>query len=98
MAFALEAFSIYSEVIISEWKMFVPEGKAVRSAVESHPHAAGSAGSSASQGAGRTRGDGAAAQGRRPTAQPAARPVGHRPAGSKPALLAPPGKRKAQTA
>lgn len=35
MAFALEEFSIYSEVIISEWKMFVQEGKALRS-VESN--------------------------------------------------------------
>lgn len=36
--------SIYSEVIISEWKMFVQEGKALRSAVKSHPHAVGSIG------------------------------------------------------
>lgn len=35
VAFALEEFSIYSEVIISEWKMFVQEGKALRS-VESN--------------------------------------------------------------
>lgn len=35
MVFALEDFSIYSEVIISEWKMFVQEGKALRS-VESN--------------------------------------------------------------
>lgn len=38
MAFALEQFSIYSEVIISEWKMFVQEGKALRSAESSLTH------------------------------------------------------------
>lgn len=36
VAFALEEFSIYSEVIISEWKMFVQEGTALRSVVESN--------------------------------------------------------------
>lgn len=30
--------SIYSEVIISEWKMFVQEGKALRSAESSLTH------------------------------------------------------------
>lgn len=38
MAFALEEFSIYSEVIISEWKMFVQEGKALRSAESNLTH------------------------------------------------------------
>lgn len=38
MAFALEELSIYSEVIISEWKMFVQEGKALRSAESSLTH------------------------------------------------------------
>lgn len=37
-AFALEELSIYSEVIISEWKMFVQEGKALRSAESSLTH------------------------------------------------------------
>lgn len=36
--------SIYSEVIISEWKMFAQEGKALRSAVKAHPRAADSIG------------------------------------------------------
>lgn len=38
MGFALEELSIYSEVIISEWKMFVQEGKALRSAELSLTH------------------------------------------------------------
>lgn len=38
MAFALEELSIYREVIISEWKMFVQEGKALRSAESSLTH------------------------------------------------------------